>query len=183
MIWRGIGTGLAGAGLMLAAPVQAQQAVNTVSCAYDGMGREDREIALLLIAREFAQGGKFDLSSRNVTAVNELIAAAQQTCRKRFGWTARQSDAATNYALTAILGDALDQSLQAGGRSIAPLEQYYRENEAARRSGKAGPGARLGSYLSANGWDGASEPELSLARLYIEILIGKDLARREFALR
>lgn len=175
------GIGLAAFTLMLPAPVLAQQPVNSVSCAFDSMGQEDREIALLLIAREFGQGGKFAPSSRNVSAVNDLIAEAQQKCRLRFSWSAVRADAASNYALTAILGEAIGQSLQSTGRSIASLEQFYRQNPVSQ-AGRSNQ-RRLAGYLGEQGWAEATDSELFLAWLYLETLMAKDQERRRFGAR
>lgn len=181
MIGRGFATGLAAWSLMLAAPALAQQPLNAVACTYDSMGPEDREIALLLVAREFGQGGKFAPSSRNVSAVNDLIADAQHKCRLRFGWSVVRADAASNYALAAILGEAIGQSLQSTGRSIAPLEQFYRQNPVSQAG--RGNQRKLAGYLAEQGWEEATDSELFLAWLYLETLMAKDQERRRFGPR
>jgi len=80
---------------------------NKVQCVYDYMAVEDREMALLLFAREIANGGRFRKGSPNVQAVDRLIEEAHEKCLARFNWSVARSDAATGYALAAVLVEAL----------------------------------------------------------------------------
>lgn len=180
MIQRAIGMALAAALLPIAAPAAAQEPDNAVSCIYAGFSPEDREIALLLIAREISQGGKFSPSSRNVASVDALIDDGSAQCSARFHWSKARSDAARDYALTAFLGEAIDQSLQASARTIAPLEEYYRTNPGAL-SLRADGVKQLAEYLGAHGWEKAERQELVLAALYVDTLALKDQARTKFS--
>ena len=118
---RAIGMALAATLIPLAAPAAAQEPDNAVSCIYSAFSPEDREIALLLIAREISQGGKFSPSSRNVVSVEALIDDGSAQCGARFHWPKGRSEAARDFTMTALLGEAIDQSLQASGRTVAPL--------------------------------------------------------------
>lgn len=146
-----------------------------MSCIYAGFVPEDREIALLLIAREVSQGGGFSPTSRNVASVEALIDDGLAGCSSRFHWNKVRSDAARDFALTALLGEAIAQSLQASGRAVAPLEQYYLSNPGAASQRKP-----LAEFLAANGWEQPSEQELILAGLFIDALALKDQARARF---
>lgn len=156
---------------------------NTAACIYETMPAEDREIALLLISREFAGGGRFGQSSRNLDTINELIEESHSRCLARFNWSVGRSQAATGYALTAILADALEQSLQSIGLSAAPLHAFYRENRQVLTGRDRLPAAqreRLRAFVKAQGWADPKEPELALAALYVESLMLKDQAQRQF---
>jgi len=156
---------------------------NTAACIYETMPAEDREIALLLISREFAGGGRFGQSSRNLDTINELIEESHSRCLARFNWSVGRSQAATGYALTAILADALEQSLQSIGLSAAPLHAFYRENRHFLTGRDRLPAAqrdRLRAFVKAQGWADPKEPELALAALYVESLMLKDQAQRQF---
>lgn len=196
-VWQQFGSVLAG--LMLAAltgPVAAQTPAttalqpaakplpgNSVRCVYDSMLDEDREIALLLLAREIVDGGRFRKSSRNVQAVDRLIEEAHQKCLARYNWSIGRSNAATGYALTAILGEALDQALDSYGRPMPVLGQFFTANQSGLigRSKLTKPEEeKLSAYLKDNGWAEASKGELSLAGLFVETLMLKDQATREF---
>lgn len=165
--------------LAFAAPVAAQEPDNAVSCIYAGFPPEDREIALLLIAREISQGGDFSASSRNVASVDALIDDGLAQCRARFQWAKARSDAARDFTMTALLGEAIDQSLQAGGRTVAPLEKFYRSNPGAL-SLRANGSQMLADFLKSNGWEQPDEQELVLAGLYVDTLALKDEARAKF---
>jgi hypothetical protein len=156
---------------------------NKVQCVYDYMSIEDREMALLLLAREIADGGRFRKTSPNVQAVDRLIEEAHQKCLARFNWSVARSDSATGYALAAILAEALGQALETFGYPIAPVEAYLAENRT-RLIGKNTLGAterdQLSLYLKEKGWEKAAQDELALAQLYLETRLLQDQAERRF---
>lgn len=164
------------------APVRPP-AANTVSCVYDSMPDEDREIALLLIAREINEGGKFAKTSKNVQAVDRLIEEAHQRCLGRFNWSIGRSFSATDFAMTAIMGDALAQALDAIGFPSAPVSDFYQQNLTAL-AGKSrlseAERTRLKEQLKARGWDKANEPQFALAGFYVETMMLKAETQRRF---
>lgn len=87
-------------------------------------------MALLLFAREIANGGRFRKGSPNVQAVDRLIEEAHEKCLARFNWSVARSDAATGYALAAVLVEALSQAIETFGYPIEPLNSYLAENRA-----------------------------------------------------
>lgn len=170
-------------------PVAVVQAVpapppgNTVRCVFEYMSAEDREMALLLMAREIVDGGRFRKTSKNVQSVDRLIEEAHQKCLDRFNWSIGRSDASTGYALTAILSEALSQALDSFGKPMAPIIDYYTVN----RAGLVGKSNLSGSqqdrftgYLKDNGWEGAEAAELVIAKLFLETMLLKDQAQRQF---
>ena len=184
-LWQ-LGSGLAAAATLFAAPVTAQGQPlpgNTVSCVYDYMSAEDREIALLLIAREIVDGGRFGKASQNVQAVDRLIEEAHQKCLARFNWSIARSETATGFALTSILAEALGQAIESSGFPLGPLGDYYRENRLAltsKRDLTSADKQQFYARLKLSGWDKAREAELGLAVLYVETLMLKDRALRQF---
>ncbi|MBN8485549.1 MAG: hypothetical protein J0L50_12325 [Sphingomonadales bacterium] len=197
--------GLALAGLVLAAgsPAAAQDAStpapapaavavvapapplpgNNVQCVYDYMSAEDREMALLLLAREIADGGSFRKNSLNVKAVDRLIEDAHEKCLARFNWSVARSDAATGYALAAVLAEALSQAMETFGYPIEPLNSYLAENRPRLiLKGTIGAAERdkLSLHLKENGWEKASPEELALAGIYLETRLLQDQAGRRF---
>ena len=179
-------SGLAAAQVLFTAPVAAQGPSlpgNTVSCVYDYLSAEDREIALLLIAREIVDGGGFSKASQNVQAVDRLIEEAHQKCLTRFNWSIARSDTASGFALTSILAEALGQAIESFGYPIGPLGDHFRENRLAlsgKRDLTSADKDRLYARLKLSGWDKAREAELGLAALYVETLMLKDRALRQF---
>lgn len=195
--------GLALAGLALAAgsPASAQDAItpapaaapvvvpapplpgNKVQCVYDYMSVEDREMALLLFAREIADGGRFRKTSPNVKAVDRLIEEAHEKCLARFNWSVARSDAAMGYALAEILAEALGQAIETFGYPIGPLDSYLTDNRT-RLLGKGAMGTaeqdQLSLHLKENGWEKAAQDELALASLYLETRLLQVQAERRF---
>lgn len=176
---RAIGMALAAALIPLAAPAAAQEPDNAVSCIYAAFSPEDREIALLMIAREISQGGKFLPSSRNVASVEAMIDDGSAQCSARFHWAKARSEAARDFTMTALLGEAIDQSLQAGGRTVAPLDEFYRSNPGTL-SMRANGSKQLAEFLEANGWERPADQELVMAGLYVDTLALKDQAQAKF---
>ncbi|HCF24493.1 MULTISPECIES: hypothetical protein [unclassified Novosphingobium] len=156
---------------------------NSVSCVYDSLSDEDREISLLLIAREIVDGGSFRKTSKNVQGVDRLIEEAHQKCLARYNWSIGRSFSATDYALTAIMHDALAQAMEAIGFPASPLGEFYRDNLPAL-AGKsrlsAADQARLKEQLKAKGWDKANEAQFALAGFYIETMMLKAESQRRF---
>lgn len=166
------------------APATAPLPGNRVQCVYEYMGTEDREMALLLLAREIADGGRFRKTSPNVMAVDRLIEEAHEKCLARFNWSVARSDAATGYALAAILAEALRQALDTFGYPVAPLETYWTDNRnrlAARNILAASDQDQLSAFLRERGWEAAEDDELSLAALYLETRLLQEQAERRFS--
>ncbi|MFM5950259.1 MAG: hypothetical protein ACKOPM_13700 [Novosphingobium sp.] len=156
---------------------------NSVSCVYDYMSEEDREISLLLIAREIVDGGNFRKTSKNVKGVDRLIEEAHQKCLARYNWSIGRSFSATDYALTAIMGEALDQAMIAVGYPVVPLGDFYRDNVpvlAGKNRLSAADQTRLKEHLKARGWEKATEPQLALAGFYVETMMLKAESQRRF---
>jgi len=156
---------------------------NKVQCVYEYMSTEDREMALLLFAREIADGGRFRKTSLNVKAVDRLIEEAHDKCLARFNWSVARSDAAMGYALGEILAEALSQAMETFGFPVAPLDGYLAANRARLLAkGPLGTADRdqLSLYLKENGWETASQDELALASFYLETRMLQAQADRRF---
>lgn len=172
---------------LFAAPAAAQVASlrNTVSCVHDSLSIEDREIALLLIAREIMDGTGFSQASPHVAAVERLVAEAHDRCLDRFNWSAMRSETASSYAITRLVGEALSQAIESYGLPRDPLEAFYTANRAqlARQPKLTEPDkARLQSYLTGHGWGEAEEGPRVMAALYIETRMLNETAAHLFAM-
>lgn len=158
---------------------------NTVTCAYDYMGPEDREIALLLVAREIIDGGKFGKTSANVVSVERLIAEAREKCLDRFSWSIGRSEAADSYAMTAILGEALVQAIETFKLPVTPLAEFYRQNRLllnTRSTLGLTDRLKLRGFLKEHGWADAREVDFALGGFYIETLMSGAKAGQFFNL-
>jgi hypothetical protein len=157
---------------------------NTARCVYDYMSDEDREMALLLFASEAIGGGKFRKSSKNVQIVDRLIEEAHDKCLNRFAWSIGRSEAAKNYALTAILGEGLRQVLAVDGYPVTKVDTYFTANRfvLSRKSEIEGTDKdRLNTWLIDQGWDAKKTDSLNLAALYLETQMLLDRTERFFA--
>lgn len=167
-----------------AAPVAAASLPgNNARCVYDYMSEEDREMALLLFASEAIGGGRFRKSSKNVQIVDRLIEEAHEKCLDRFAWSIGRSEAAKNYALTAILGEGLRQVLIVEDFPVAKIDAYFAANRMALSRKNEIEGAdknRLTSWLIEQGWDADKADALNMAALYLETQMLLDKTERFF---
>lgn len=156
---------------------------NNARCVYDYMSEEDREMALLLFASEAIGGGRFRKSSKNVQIVDRLIEEAHEKCLDRFAWSIGRSEAAKNYALTAILGEGLRQLLIVEDFPVAKIDAYFAANRVALSRKNEIEGAdkdRLTSWLIEQGWDADKADSLKMAALYLETQMLLDKTERFF---
>jgi hypothetical protein len=168
------------AALVAAAPLPG----NNARCVYDYLSEEDREMALLLFASEAIGGGRFRKSSKNVQIVDRLIEEAHEKCLDRFAWSIGRSEAAKNYALTAILGEGLRQVLLVEAFPVTKVDAYFAANRAALSRKTEIEGAdknRLTSWLIEQGWDADKTDSLNMAALYLETQMLLDRTERFFA--
>lgn len=190
MIWKAAAMALA---LVLApGALHAQSATpvaaallpgNNARCVYDYMSEEDREMALLLFASEALGGGRFRKSSKNVQIVDRLIEEAHEKCLDRFAWSIGRSEAARNYALTALLGEGLRQVLIVDDFPVAKVDAYFAANRLALSHKSEIQGAdkdRLTSWLIEQGWDADKADALNMAALYLETQMLLDRTERFF---
>lgn len=156
---------------------------NNARCVYDYMSDEDREMALLLFASEAIGGGKFRKTSKNVQIVDRLIEEAHEKCLDRFAWSIGRSEAAKNYALTAILGEGLRQVLMVDGFPVTKVDAYFAANRATLSRKDEIVGAdkdRLNSWLIEQGWEADKSEMLTMAALYLETQMLLDKSERFF---
>lgn len=190
MVWKA--AALASALVLAPGAVHAQAAPpvtaaplpgNNARCVYDYMSEEDREMALLLFASEAIGGGRFRKSSKNVQIVDRLIDEAHEKCLDRFAWSIGRSEAAKNYALTAILGEGLRQLLIVEDFPVAKIDAYFAANRMALSRKNEIEGAdkdRLTSWLIEQGWDADKADSLKMAALYLETQMLLDKTERFF---
>jgi hypothetical protein len=140
-------------------------------------------MALLLFASEAIGGGRFRKSSKNVQIVDRLIEEAHEKCLDRFAWSIGRSEAAKNYALTAILGEGLRQVLIVEDFPVAKIDAYFAANRMALSRKNEIEGAdkdRLTSWLIEQGWDADKADALNMAALYLETQMLLDKTERFF---
>ena len=171
----------------IAAPFTAPAAMvpgNSVGCVYDLMSLEDREMALLLFAREAASGVKFHGSSRNLKVIDRLVDEARVKCAAPYGWSPARSDAASAYALNELMRAGVTQTLDAKRHSTAPIDAYYtghRAELAGTETIKGEQADEFRAYLFEQGWAKSEPAILGIAEFYLETLLTRARAAKAFA--
>ena len=190
----GLSLGLAGAALAepavpaaVAAPFAAPRAIvpsNAVGCVYDLMSLEDREMALLLFAREAASGVKFHGSSRNLEVIDRLVEEARVKCAAPYGWSPEHSDAASGYAINELMRAGVTQTLDAKGHTTAPIDAYYTGHRADLAGTETIEGAKADefrAFLFEQGWAKSETAMLGIAEAYLETLLARARQAKAFA--
>lgn len=171
----------------IAAPFAAPAAMvpsNSVGCVYDLMSLEDREMALLLFAREAASGVKFHGGSRNLEVIDRLVDEARVKCAAPYGWSPEHSDAASGYAMNELMRAGVTQTLDAKRHSTAPIDAYYTGHRAELAGTEAVEGAKADefrAYLFQQGWAKSEPAMFGIAEAYLETLLARARAVNAFA--
>ena len=169
--------GWPGAGLASTAPRDG------VSCVYDQLTLEDREIALLLFEREVAASTRFQAGSRNLKVIDRLIEEARDKCALPLRWSRGRSDAAISYAMNELMNSGVAQALEAKGHTAAPIEAYYARHRAELDGFDTIAGTNsdaFRAYLIEQGWSKSDAPMLGLAEFYLEALLSRERQTRTF---
>ena len=183
-----IAAGLIAAGLALAPAALADSAApqpgNSVHCVFDQMPGEDREMAMLLMENEILADGDFTPGSRNLAVIERLIEEARVKCDSAFHWSKPRSDAAADYAMSALFTDGLSQTIAMLGQQTKPIDRYFAEHRVqliGSRSVKGIAALHFKAYLVEQGWDEDDKDRLGIGVFYLETLIWQDGNERDFA--
>lgn len=156
---------------------------NPVTCAYDQMPIEDREMALLLFEREVVSGVKIHSDSRNLKVIERLVDEARAKCSARYHWSNAQMEAVTAYAMNELMIVGVTQALEAQRHSSGIIDAYYTKH----RNGLVGfekiEGANADefhAYLLEQGWVKSEAATTMLAEFYLEALLARDHQTQAF---
>lgn len=154
------------------------------ACAYQRLSSEDRELALLMFAREMRANQRVVYTTPTMKVVVRLVEGALGSCRAAYGWTRAQRAAAFSFAMEGLLRDAFGQIIDAQTQGRSRLVEGYFSAHRAELAGidnLAGKNAeRFAAFLEANGWPGSDETARAGAVSYLELLIGIDAHERAF---
>ena len=152
-------------------------ASNNVSCVYDLMSIEDREMALLLFEREVASGVKIHTGSRNLKVIERLVDEARVKCSSPYRWSNAQTEVATAYAMNELMTVGVMQALEAKGHSPGTIDAYYTKHRAELVGLEKIEGAKahdFEAYLFDQGWAKGETTTLMTAQFYLEALLTRD---------
>lgn len=157
---------------------------NSVHCVFEQMPGEDREMAMLLMENEILADGDFTPGSRNLAVIERLIEEARIKCDNAFHWSKPRSDAAADYAMSALFTDGLSQTIAMIGQQTKPIDSYFAQHRVqliGSRSVKGIAALHFKAYLVEQGWDEDDKDRLGIGVFYLETLIWQDGNERDFA--
>lgn len=156
---------------------------NTVSCVFDNLSVEDREITLMLIGLDFINLGRYSRTAPDNPIVDRLVLEAVPRCAQAYRWSPAASALAVEYAHFLLVREVVRQSLDFEDRKVEPIESFYAKNRGAL-VGKV----ELDDYLEEGfathlikaGWAETDREARRLARVYLETMIAGDRLTRDF---
>jgi hypothetical protein len=169
---------LAIAAALALVPLPARAApgpANSVSCTYDMLSIEDREIAMVLMFVRYSDSGADRVSwLRGLTVAERMLEAANVQCRIAHRWSRTKSALARDYAFNSLLVEAMRQTLELeGNRSAEPIDRYFAQHAGELMLGQ-NPDSKQGkaftAYLIEQGWDAEADADFKRARKYLEAL-------------
>lgn len=175
-----------GAVAMLSAPAATAKPAlpNSVTCVYDALAPEEREIAQLLLMKGREAGQEPLDSPETLDELEALVESGHNTCLDLYPWNNGQSGNAMGYALFGLMKDALSEGMTILKLPKAPIESYFQANKSAlvrsNEPNAAQISAMLTSIKSAD-WP-KDDPDADVsATAYLAMLIAQEKMRRGFA--
>lgn len=157
---------------------------NAVSCVFDALAREDREIALILLVDELERGAKDHRGSQRLAEIDTLLGEAHDHCLDAWPWTAGKSANAMAWAASALYREANAQAVSNSGRDPAVIDAWFAEHRAeilkTRNPARLWTPA-LERHLGGLEWGDKNTPAVAFGALYLMDLISKDQFSADFA--
>jgi hypothetical protein len=162
-------------------PVQLQ---DKVTCIYDAMTPEQREIVQTLLLQNMETDSDPFGDGPNAKEIKASLEDAMNSCVDQYAWSSGKTNGAMGYALFTLMVEALGPLLEADGVVLADIDAYI----TAKKSGFRLPGppskamiAELFSHLAGKGWKLDNEKIKENAELYFSLQLGREAMRRLFA--
>jgi hypothetical protein len=169
----------------VAAPAQAGPRLpNNVTCVFEAMGQENREIALILVVDELQFGDPENRDSPRMKEVGVLLEAAHNRCLDFWPWTAGKSGSAMAWATGAIYREANAQAVGSTGHDPAVIEQWFAAHRAeimAARDPARRWGGPLKDHLTGIGWGEKESAAVGFGELYFVDIVNMELFAGDFA--
>jgi hypothetical protein len=158
---------------------------NDVTCIFDSMSGEDREIAMVMLTAGMKSHADQMQGSNEAKEVEALLDDAHNACLDLYPWTSGQSGNAIEYAMNAIARDSITDVLKLGKYDSAIINGYFDANRKAlakyRSSDAVETDAALAAFLKEQGWDLEETGLAKLAGIYLAILWQQEKLRGGFA--
>lgn len=174
-----------------------------VTCIYNALSVEDREIALIMFAEGTQNAAAADIAAIESAAQNdaadagdkagfggehmgevmELLEEAHMRCLDLYPWTSGQSEASRLSAFLGLMDDAITRMLKLDQMDGATLDNFYETNKKKfvqrSRLNKAEK-LSLTAHLRSANWKVEDTALLAMAQDYTEALMMKEMLRRAF---
>lgn len=148
---------------------------NSVSCVYDTLTIEDREIAMVLSFVRYGYSGSERANwRRGVAVVVRMIEEARERCQQAYSWSQTQAHHAREYAFHSLLIEAMRQRIEAETDLAAePIDRWFARKHSilkAKLDPDSDEGLAFAAYLVEQGWSSDNAEQLKLARSYLDAL-------------
>lgn len=178
------------AGIALFAPVltgplaaAAPSLPSSVTCVYDAMPQEQRDIANGLFAATASRGVNPLKDTDTMDAIKALIGSAHNTCLDLYPWSVGQSGNAQGFAFASWMSDLTVGMLKALGRNPEDIDSYYTANKARLGIAISPTAAQitdLVAHLKTLGWTFDDTHAQGLAATHLEARFKREWYRRGF---
>ncbi len=174
------------AALSCAAPALAQTAplTNSVSCVYDAMSVEQREMVQALMLSNDEMGGDPVVAAEGSAEIRALLTDASNACIDAYPWTSGKENNAVAYAIFTLLLDGIHPAMTAGGFAWADIDSYVTTNRARLRA-TAPPSpamvTALSTHLASLGWSVSDARQREDIESYFTMLLLREYMRQGFA--
>lgn len=162
----------------------AAKPASGVQCIYEAMGREEREIAIVMLVDALASNLSKAMSGAASDEVELLLEKGHLQCLDYYPWVSGHSGSASEYASARLLRDAFADFIYMSGHSPEAAASYYQANLAALRNVETPDDIDLMSlqtHLEKSGWDVKERPELAnMAALFVFSSAFMDRLDRDF---
>jgi hypothetical protein len=158
---------------------------NDVTCIYDSMSREDREIALVMLTSGTKAGSEAMEGTDQGNEVEALLNEAHNACLDLYPWTSGESGNAMEYAMLGLMRDSMSDVLKLGKYDSNVINGFYDANRkmlAKYRTAEAVEAdPALAPFLESQGWNLEETGLTKLAGIYLAVIWQQDKLRGGFA--
>jgi hypothetical protein len=172
-----------------AAQPPAPQLTNSVTCIYDAMSAEQREMVQALTFQLDTgggdQGGGDPIAAAEGSAeVRALLTDASNACIDLYPWTSGKENNAVAYAIFTIVFDFIHPAMSEEGFDYADIDAYVETNRARLRASAPPSPAMLtaiNTHLTGLGWNLAEAEQRDQVKDYFTMMLLREYMRQGFA--
>jgi hypothetical protein len=164
-------------------PAATPKLTNSVTCVYDAMSIEQREIAQVMLLESVTGGGNPFKDLQEDGELKALFGEAVDACIKLYAWSAGRTEASQGHALIVMVLQSAQPLFEADGVKMVDIDGYFETNKASLMASAPSKTkeAALFKHLAAKGWSFETEQVKASAGFYFFLLQARESARRWFA--